>query len=154
LSIRRPRKKYKRVEREYVVDYVVNHFPQRVRAYFNLRLGPAPEWVRKAYPNVKPGYFKVWKRYADAVVVTQTAIYLVEAKVHNVKVGPGYLLEYRNLLPQTPELKPYLGRPIHLRLVIPIPDPWVMQTCDQLGIEVDVYQPEWLIPILKEKGYI
>lgn len=151
---RRPRKKFRRVEREYVVDYVVNKFPNRVKAYFNLRLGAPPSWVKKAYPNVPAGYFKVWQRYADAVVITETAIFLIEAKVHNIKVGPGYLLEYKNLVPQTPELRPYLGRPLHLRLVIPIPDPWVAETCKQLGIELDIYQPEWLIPLLKEKHYI
>jgi len=148
------RKKYRRVEREYVVDYVLNKFPRRLKVYFNLRLGPPPAHVAKAYPNLPRGYFKVWQRYADAVVITDDAVYLIEAKVHNIKVGPGYLVEYRQLLPQTPELKPYLNRPIHLRLVIPVPDPWVINTCKQLGIEVDIYQPEWLVPILKEKGLI
>lgn len=148
------RKKYRRVEREYVIDYVLNKFPRRLKVYYNLRLGPPPEHVAKAYPNLPPGYFKVWQRYADAVVITDTAIILIEAKVHNIKVGIGYLLEYRDLLPQTPELKPYLGRPIHLRLVIPVPDPWVLNNANKYGIEVDIYQPEWLIPILREKGLV
>jgi len=148
------RKKYRRVEREYVVDYVANKFPRRLKAYFNLRLGPPPEFVRRAYPNLPPGYFRSWQRYADAVVVTDDGLYLIEAKVHNLRIGISYLLEYKDLIPQTPELRPYINRPLHLRLVIPVPDPWIMQNAQKFGIEVDVYQPEWLVPILKEKGLI
>ena len=148
------RRKYRRVEREYVVDYVINKFPNRLRAYFNLRIGPPPQWLVKAYPGLPKGYYASWQRYADAIVITDTGLYVIEAKIHHPKVGPAYLIEYSGLIGQTPELKPYLNRPVHLRLVMPVFDPWVAQTCKKHNIEYDIYCPDWIKPFLREKGYI
>ena len=147
----RKRGKYRRVERRYVVDYVLNKFPNRLKVYFNLRLGPPPEHVKRAFPGLPRGYYKVYQRYADAVVITDTHIILIEAKVHNIKVGIGYLLEYKTLVCQTPELRPYCNRELRLLLVIPIPDPWVLNNARSLGIDVDIYCPDWLKSILREK---
>jgi len=148
---RERRKKYRRVERRYVVDYVLNKYKSPIRVYYNLKLGPPPEFVERAFPGLARGYYKPWQRYADAVVITDATIDIIEAKVHNLKVGIGYLLEYRTLAPQTPELQQYLPRPIRTILVIPIPDPWILQNAANYGIIVEVYCPDWLKPILKEK---
>jgi len=107
--------------------------------------------VQKAFPGLPRGYYKVYQRYADAVVIDDNFIHLIEAKVHNPKTGLGYLLEYKNLVCQTPELRPYCNRDLHLLLVIPIPDPWIINSAKFLGIDVDVYCPDWLKPILREK---
>jgi len=151
---RERRRRYRRVERRYVVDYVLNKYKSFIRVFYNLRLGPPPEWVARAVPGVPAGTYRPWQRYADAVVVTEATIDLIEAKVHNWKVGVGYLLEYEKLLPQTPELRPYLGRPVRKILVIPLPDPWVIQNAAAYGIIVDIYCPDWLVPILREKHYL
>ena len=148
------RKKYRRVERQYVVDYVINRFPGRITAFFNLRLGPPPAVLQKLHPDLPAQYFKVWHRYADAVVITDDAVVLIEAKVHNPRTGIGYLLDYSQLLNSTPELKPYLNRPVRLQLVVPVPDPILRSACEQSGIEFVQYLPEWLKPILREKNLI
>ena len=150
----RGKKRYRRVERRYVVDYVLNKYKNPIRVFYNLKLGPPPEWVVKAYPGLKETMYRPWQRYADAVVVTDATLDLIEAKVHNWKVGIGYLIEYEALLPQTPRLREYLNRPIRKILVIPLPDPWILSIAPKYGIIVDVYLPDWLIPILKEKHYL
>jgi hypothetical protein len=67
-------------------------------------------------------------------------------------VGVGYLLEYAPLVSQTPELKPYWGRELELRLVIPYPDPHVIPLATAYGIRVDIYSPEWVLTYLRELG--
>lgn len=145
------RKKYRRVERRYIVDYVTNKYQNRIRAFFNLKLGPPPEFVTRVVPGLPTSVYKPFQRYADAVVITDATIDLIEAKVHNLKVGIGYLLEYETLLPHTPELRDYLGRAVRKILVIPVPDNWILTNAAKYGIIVDVYCPQWLVPILKEK---
>lgn len=115
-----------------------------------MRLGPAPAELYKRYPELPESYFKVWMPTADAVVVTKTHIYVVEAKIRNPRQGLGQLQDYVRRVPYTRELKRFMPRPVEAILVIPLKDPELEKTCVAYGIVVDYYTPGWVIDYLKE----
>jgi len=144
------RRPYRHVERRYIVEYVTNKFPNRIWAGFNIRLGLPPDELRKRYPNIPESHFKVWMPTADAIVVTKDSIYVVEAKIRNPRSALGQLVDYARRIPDTPELKRFLPRQIIKLLVIPLEDPELIKTCQELGINIDVYRPAWVVDYLRE----
>ncbi|RLC79332.1 MAG: hypothetical protein DRJ03_23710 [Chloroflexi bacterium] len=145
-------KQYKQRERRYVPEYVDEKFPERVAAFYNMPIGPAPEELHKAYPEVPLEHFRRWRFFVDAVVVLQDRMILIEGKIRKPAAGLGQLLIYRALLPQTPELKPYANLPIEMRLVTPRPDPRIIWICSSLGITVDIWTKPWVQQYLHELG--
>jgi len=146
------RKEYKQRERRYVPEYINEKFPDRVAAFFNMPIGPAPEELAKAYPEIPLEHFRRWRFFVDAVVVLKDRMILIEGKIRKPAQGLGQLLIYRALLPQTPELKPYVNLPIEMRLVTPRPDPRIIWICQSLGITVDVWSKPWVQQYLHELG--
>jgi len=128
----------------------MNKFPNRIFASFNVRLGLPPEELRKRYPDIPESHFKVWMPTADAIVVTKERIYVVEAKIRNPRNALGQLVDYARRLPNTPELKRFFPREIVKLLVIPLEDPELIMTARELGINIDVYRPDWVIDYLRE----
>lgn len=148
------RRPYRQIERRYVLEYVLNRFPNRLWAGFNVRLGPPPEVMRKMYPDVPPSHFKVWQPWVDAIVVTPQYLYVIEAKIRNPRMAIGQLLDYAERVPYTPELARWLPREIIKLLVIPFRDPMIVDLCRKYGIQVDVYRPQWVIDYMREVGLI
>ena len=148
------RGKYRMIERRYVIEYVFKRFKEAVWRGFNVRLGMPPEEWRKRYPELSHRWWKVWMAYADAVVVTDDAIWIIEAKIRNPRTAIGQLLDYRERLKVTPEFKQWLNRPIKLLLVIPIPAPEIESLAKNYGIEVDHYLPEWVANYMREVGLL
>jgi hypothetical protein len=146
------RREYVQRERRYVIEYVQDRMPDRDFVFYNVPVGPAPEELAKAHPEVPIEHFRRWRLYADAVVGWRGLLVLVEAKIRNPKTGIGYLLQYAPLVSQTPELKPYAGRPLQLRLVTPRQDPRVIQAAAQFGIVVDIFYKPWVGEYLRELG--
>lgn len=144
------RRPYRQIERRYVVEYVTNRFPDRVWAGFNVRLGPPPDELRKRYPGVPATHFKVWTPTADAVVVTKTRIYIVEAKIRNPRQAMGQLLDYARRLPETPELQRFMGREIVKLLVVPFDDPELRQTCAMYGVQMETFIRPWVVDYMRE----
>jgi len=147
-------RKYRVVERRYVVDFVINHFKNRKFVYFNAPIGPTPEVLRKAYPELPESYFRRWRRFVDAIVVLPDSVVIIEAKIRDPFKGLGDLIHYKSLVPQTPELAPYLTLPIRYMLVAPIERPDIKFLAQQHGIEFVKYVPDWVIPYLKETGWL
>lgn len=142
------------VERRYVVEYVSAKWPRRIEARFNVALGAPPEILEQMYPAAPKNSFQRWRRYVDAVVILSKELYIIEAKVWHPKTGIADLLEYRELVPQTPELAPYLNRTTIYLLVVPFfRDVWIQQAKRE-GFAIDLYQPKWLIPHLKRRNLI
>ena len=144
------RRPYRHIERRYIVEYVANKYPKRIAAYFNIRLGPPPEIMRRMYPGVPERHFKVWTPWADAVVVTSDSIDVIEAKIRNPRQAIGQLQDYARRVPLTPELARFLPRPIRMILVVPLYDPELAKTCAQFGIILDVFCPAWVIEYMRE----
>jgi len=142
------------IERRYVVEYVMNKFPERVYTHFNMRLGPPPSELAKKYPNMNPRWFKVWQPFADAIVVTRDTLWVIEAKVRNPTGAIGQLKRYILSVYETPELKPYLDRPVKGLLVMPLRHPIIERFALLEGIYVDYYCPRWVEDYLREVGVI
>lgn len=147
-----PRKEYKQRERRYVPEYVNEKFPNRVAVFYNLAVGPPPEILHKAHPEIPLSHFRRWRFWIDAVVILPDRMVLLEGKIRKPAEGLGQLLLYRALLPQTPELKPYANLPVEMRLVTPRPDPRVIGVAASLGITVDIYVKDWVLAYLREIG--
>jgi len=146
------RKPYKQRERRYVPEYVNKKYPDRVTVFYNMAVGPAPEALAKAHPEIPIEHFRRWRFWIDAVVILRDRMVLLEGKLRKPAEGLGQLLLYRALLPQTPELKPYINLPIEMRLVTARPDPRVIGVAASLGITVDIYSPQWVIDYLHSLG--
>ena len=146
------RKPYKQLDRRYVVEYVNEKFPDRRFVWYNAAVGPVPEALVKAHPEVSLKHFKRWRRYADAIVIMQDRIILIEGELRRPVEGLGELLMYRDIIKQSPELKPYINLPLEVRLIIPRPDPMVINTASAQGIIVDVFYRDWVGDYLRELG--
>jgi len=149
-----PRKEYLQRDRRYVSEYVATHITDRKAAFFNLRLGPPPLEARRMYPELPEAYFRVWKKWADAVVVTSDRIILVEGELRRPVVALGEILTYRDLVIQTPELEPYKDLPVEMHLVTPREDPDLMAQAEKQGVKVVIYKPLWALDYLKELGML
>ncbi len=148
------RRPYRQIERRYVVEYVAAKYPKRVAAYFNLRLGLPPEELRRRYPELPPEWGRVWMPFADAVVITESTIDVIEAKIRNPRQALGQLLDYVRRVPYTPELRRYLGREVRPILVMPYRDPEIERTCAEIGIYVDYFRPLWVEEYMKSVGLL
>jgi hypothetical protein len=146
------REEYKQRERRYVQEYVNERFPDRDFVIYNVAVGPPPEALAKAHPEVPLEHFRRWRLYADAVVGWKGLLVLVEAKIRKPKDGVGSLLQYAPLIHQTPELAPYVGRPIQMRLVTPRQDPRVIQFAASHDIIVDIFYKDWVGEYLRQLG--
>jgi len=146
------RKEYKQRERRYVPEYVEQKYPARVAVFYNMAIGPAPEDLSSAYPDIALSHFRRWRYWIDAVVILRDRMVLIEGKLRNPQDGIGQLLLYRSLLPETPELKPYRGLPIEARIVVPREDPRIIAFAHANNIVVDIYRPEWALEYLRELG--
>lgn len=142
------------VERQLVTEYVNEKYPNAVKVFYNLRMGRPPEQVLRRYPGTDPKHFKVWQGYADAVIVEPTLITILEGKVWHPRNAVAQLAEYYNNAGNTDELKPFLPRPVLKLLVTAIASPATIDLCRQFNVKVEVFRPQWLIPILQERGYM
>jgi len=146
------RKPYEQRERRYVQEYVNEKFPDRDFVLYNAPVGPAPEELAKAHPEVPLEHFRRWRLWADAIVGWRGLLILIETKLRNPQTGVGYLLQYGPLVKQTPELAAYVNRPLQLRLVTPRQDPRVITLAAAHGIIVDIFYKPWVGEYLRELG--
>src|SRR4051812_44250118 len=97
------RKKSEPVERAYVVAYVRTAYPDS-QVLFNARLGPIPDkFAGMDLTGLSSNIFKVFNRYADAVVIQPDKLILVEGKMVDILPAIGQIMFYRFLLAKTPE---------------------------------------------------
>lgn len=149
-----PPRKIRMIERRYVQEYVLQAFPGRVWAQWNVPIGPIPETLLRAHPDISLKTAKPWRSFADALVYDGKKLFLIEAKIHNLKRGVGDLDRYMSIIRETPELQRYKSTPIELRLVIPMDDPTTMAHAQQRQVVVAIYRPQWVIDYLKERGIL
>jgi hypothetical protein len=113
--------------------------------YLRMRLGAAmPLTPAAAEDEAGLAMVGVYRRWADAVVVTRDEVIIVEAKVRSNPGAISQLELYDELVPYTPELRPYLSRRRRLELVQAIGDPAVSRLCEKKGIRCVLWVPDWL----------
>ena len=146
------RKKYEQLERRYVPDYVNETFPERVTVFYNLALGAPPETLVKLHPELPERTFQKWKKWADAIVILNDRMVLLEGKIRRPITGIGELITYRQLLPDTKELRTWIHLPVEARLITPERDPEVLRAAAAQDISVSIYTPAWLDIELRKRG--
>jgi len=87
---------------------------------------------------------RVYKRYADAIVIQPGRVIVIEAAIWKAieKVGP--LLQYLALVPHTAELQPFLDRQVVGELMVAVTDAVADKLCRDHGIRYTVFAPPWL----------
>ena len=141
--------------------------PRRKREMIHGETRLLSEWLMQTYPNdrwsanVKLGadiqpktglvldesekrMFAAYKRYADAVVITQSEILVIEAKMFNPVEAVGPLLQYIDLVKHTPELREFAGRAVVGILLSAIDDAVAAAICARLHLRFIAYSPPWL----------
>ena len=146
------RKKYEQLERRYVPEYVTEKYPVRVTVFYNMPVGAPPETLVKLHPELPERTFRKWQKWADAIVILDDRIVLIEGKIRRPITGIGELVTYRQLLPDTKELRPWIHLPVEARLITPERDPAVLRSAAAQDITVDIYTPAWLDIELRKRG--
>ena len=131
-------------------EWVASNYPED-RVIYRVRLGAYPDWAKTAISKGAPAdIYKIYQRWADAIVIRDREIIIIEAKI---KPDPGVIsqiLLYKKLLPKTPEFFEFKERPIHLIILMAVRDPEVEDMARDQGIEIAVYTPDWVIQYLRE----
>jgi len=141
------RRKYTPREMRLISEYIMDAYPIGTyeRYWIRMRMGTyVPEWVPKEVPEPELRIFYPKKRWADAVVVTKTEIHVIEAAIELDLRHVGALEGYLRLVPHTPELKPYLPRPIKGILVYAYPDPIAISMARDKNMLCVEYKPAWI----------
>jgi len=106
-------RKWEPVEHRLVAEFVTKMFPGQ-RFALRVRLGTVPEKYKKRYGDqFAERWFKVTKKWADAVVFKNDEIIIIEAKVFGKYTAVYQLTEYAKLFYETPE---YLSIPFRILL--------------------------------------
>lgn len=125
-------------------EYLAARYPG-ARWLLNAKLGgDLPPRTGMDLTESERRMLQVYKRYADAVVITTTEIVVIEATILNSlhKVGP--LLQYVALVPHTPSLREYLPRRIRGELVTAVPDAVAEHIARRQNLDYVTFSPPWL----------
>ena len=115
-------------------------------------LGPIPVELTELYGPAKAArVYRPSRPEVDALVVLPGALLLIEAKIFKYMDGLAKLPVYASLVPSTPELMVFEGRPTIMHLLLPVKIPWVMAAAPGLGVEVYNKAPEWVLQIWEER---
>jgi hypothetical protein len=131
-------------ERRLIAEWARERHPDD-RVWLNTPVGVVSELELDAVDTTKQlARLRSWRLKADAIVVTGTTLKVVEAKIVSVKNGLGDLMLYRELIPDTPELQPFLPRQVECWLVAPWVTDYIVRLAERLNILIDVYNPAWV----------
>lgn len=116
------------------------------------------EWLQQFYPNslqwkkVRLGSLpdvalaKMYTsalRWADAIVVEDGKVLIIEAKLERQIAAISQLEIYSRLFRETPEFSAYRSYPIRQILVVPYIESDVKAMCAEKNIEYIVFTPVW-----------
>ncbi len=118
---------------------------------YRVKLGQIPAWSSKSISEGAPAdLYKVYQRWADAIVITKTHLILIEAKI---KPDPGVIsqiLLYDQLIPKTDHLRQYSKlRRLNI-LLLAQHDSEVEELARNNNIEVQYFSPPWVKDYLIE----
>ncbi len=142
------------VERRYCSEYVIKFYPPNTRVKYNAPLGLPSEEMTNAYPELDLKFFKPWRKYADAIVPHGVYLDIIETKIWAPEKGITDLLEYRELLAETPELAEFKDLIPRLILVVPFTRPHWERMAKRYEINLIIWRPDWVVPHLKKRGLI
>lgn len=116
-----------------------------------IRLGPTEESVVGVQINAAfAAMLRNWNWYADGLIVTDSEVLLIEAKVQPNPSAIGQVLFYRQLMISTPELAPLLAMPFQAVALFAESDNEVTRFARGLGVRVETYTPTWIVDYLTQ----
>jgi len=127
-----------------VAEYCQHAFPKFTVRY-RCPLGPVPQELVQQHGLEKAlRLYRPWRPEADALVVGDRELILIEGKVFKVLDGLAKLPVYRKLIPHTPELAAWRDWPVKmLLLVVRAVEPWVT-AAREMGVELVEWAPTWV----------
>ena len=123
------------------------------------------EWLWKTYPTklqwkrvrlgqtpnkVEAAYYKVHLRWADAIVINDMDVVIIEGKIRPGFGALGQLEAYKELFKKTPEFMDYWNRNIKLVLLTAWHDENIKTECERKNIDYVFFQPDWIKPYLAQ----
>ena len=139
-----PPKQRQQREVRLVADFVAEFYPDD-RAIFNIRVGGInPVITDQDLSPAELAILGVHRRYADAIVIRERDLVLIEGYILPSLGKISQILGYRALLPLTPELGTFASMPITAIIVGPIEDQFMARLARESGIQVRVYRPPWI----------
>jgi hypothetical protein len=127
-----------------VSEYIAKYYPNST-SLTRVRLGPThPVLLSEEMSEEERRMVTVWRRWADAIIITRTRLILLEASILPDPGDVSKLLLYEYLVRRTPELQLYLDRDIQKVLLIAIEDPVLTTIARAAGIEVVLFCPSWV----------
>jgi hypothetical protein len=129
-------------------QFVAENYPT-ARTYIQQYLGPfAPIANADGRTREEALATNTGRRRADAVLIYDDKIILLECYIH-VQLGKlSQLLTYLQLLPLTPEIAQFAHLPVTAKLVGAQRDPILDQMAAKFGIEVVIFRPKWAVDYL------
>lgn len=85
--------------------------------------------------------YMVTLRWADAIVVKDGNVSIIEAKLTPRADAVGQLMLYEKLFRETPEFKVYWNNPIQKVFLCPKLDLALAELCSEKDIKYEVYNP-------------
>jgi len=92
----------------------------------------------------------VFRRWADAVVITEDKLILIEAAIRPDLGDISKLEGYKFLLRYTPEFEEFRHFPVEMQLVYAIPDEFLIAEARKHGIKPVFFRPAWLEDYIAE----
>lgn len=137
-------RKWEPREMKLVAEYLAKNYSS-YRSKTRVRLG-------QVHPAILPddisaedlAFSGVWRRWADAIVITPQKLILIEAAILADAGDISKLALYKTLIPHTPELAEYKNLDIELQLVYAIEDPLVVMIAREAGIKPVYFKPDWI----------
>jgi len=127
-----------------ISEYLAKYYG-KYPTYTRVRLGAIhPDLLLPELTPEERRMLSVWKRWADAVVVTPTKLILIEGAIFPDPGDISKLLLYRELLKVTPEFEEWRDLPIEMQIVVAIEDPLLSKIARESGILVRVFKPPWI----------
>jgi hypothetical protein len=143
-KIVKPSEKWQPREMRLVSEYIAKYYPNST-SLTRVRLGPThPALLSEEMSEEERRMVTVWRRWADAIIITRTRLILLEASILPDPGDVSKLLLYEYLVRRTPELQLYLDRDIQKVLLVAIEDPVLTTIARAAGIEVVLFCPSWV----------
>ena len=143
-----PVKQRQQRETRLVSDFVSAFYPDD-RTFLNVRVGGIhPLNTDQDLTEAEIHMLGVHRRYADAVIIREHELVLIEGYILPSLGKISQILGYRALLPFTPELDHFASLPITAIIVGPIEDQFLTRLAHQSNVLVRVYRPPWIEPFL------
>ena len=125
-------------------DYIEQHYPGHMK-WLRIRLGSLrDDLLFEGMTKEEERLASVWKRYADAIVLDDEKLILIEGAIFPDLGDISRLLGYEKLLRQTPEFKQYSNLPIEKQLVLAVEDKFLEKLAGENAVKVVYYKPEWV----------